>query len=78
MNENPKGKRFTHVYFDRGTPQKDSARFRTRLASYFDKYLRESLDQQAADGVAQEIGVRVPTGVYGIRNWRDFFERCEA
>ena len=31
------GKRFSHVYLDRGSPTRDSERFRNRLAAYYDQ-----------------------------------------
>ena len=70
----PKGKRFSHVYIERGEPTADSARMRHRLAS-----LLSNVDELKAFGwmAIDELGVTIPYVGDGAFRWRLFLEECE-
>lgn len=55
----PVGKRFSHVYIERGVPQKDSERFRRRLGAFFRERLFGRRDDIAIM-LSREIGLVVP------------------
>ena len=74
----PNGKRFSHVYLERGEPTLDSVRMRRRLASLISRTPDlKDLGLKASD----ELGVVIPyvssyTGT-DAHHWRAFLETCE-
>jgi hypothetical protein len=64
MSDKPIGKRFTHVYIDRGKPTDDSPRMRTRLGSVLDA-LGEHNVSEAAE---RKLGIQTPWSIN--QNWR--------
>lgn len=69
--ETPIGKRFSHVYIDRGEPQKDSERFRKRLGGYIDQHFHD-YRKEISRTIKRELGVDVPTpftGYYDVANF---------
>ena len=54
--DQPVGQLFSRVYLDRGTPARDSVRFRNRLASY--SYQTIEYDHRTAIGqfICRELG----------------------
>lgn len=56
--DKPIGKPFSHLYIERGAPEKDSIRFRRRLGSFFDKYFSEC-KYEIEQLLEQECGVEV-------------------
>lgn len=77
----PSGQRFSHVYIERGSPLRDSPRFRRRLAEYLRAHVAQghqySTDLNSAIGGAlqRELGVTVPSH-FGY-DLAAFFERAE-
>jgi hypothetical protein len=70
MNDRPVGKRFSHVYLERGTPTPDSARFRRRLLRAFYEVNTDRIDFH---GVLEgELGVHIDYAGYGY-DWDSFF-----
>lgn len=70
----PQGKRFSHVYLERGEPRADSARARRRVSSVLwglNDYERSGL----GPFVARELGVELP-GSYAV-DWTRFITSCE-
>lgn len=63
--EVPIGERFSHVYVARGTPTRDSQRFRHRLGAFYHEHLRDYRNS-FANSISRELGVSVP--LVGI-NW---------
>ena len=63
-DEVPIGERFSHVYIARGTPTKDSQRFRVRLGAFCKQFLN-SYGTDFATAISRELGVDVPfVGMY--------------
>jgi hypothetical protein len=80
MNDTPIGRRFSLVYLDRGTPARDSERFRRRLAEIFrGTGGRQESDLRYRFGtlIQRELGVEVAQGFNGYMI-EDFFVRCET
>jgi hypothetical protein len=75
MTDFPQGKRFSHVYLERGEPRADSARARRRISSTF-----LDIPSNARDGfsglVERELGVELPSTGYGT-HWSNYFASCE-
>jgi hypothetical protein len=70
MNDRPVGKRFSHVYLERGSPSQDSARFRRRLLQAFYDANTDRLDFH---GVLEgELGVQIDYLGYGW-DWQKYF-----
>lgn len=68
-DEVPKGRRFSHVYMQRGKPSSDSKRMRLRLKSLL--YSEEKDKDPIARHVQAELGTSIQyTGYY---NWEKFF-----
>jgi len=59
------GKRFSLVYLARGTPAKDSQRFRNRLSAYFWENLQKDHNDRIKTAMQREAGIAVPY----INNW---------
>ena len=55
----PIGERFSHVYVARGTPTRDSQRFRHRLGAFYYGSLRD-YRSTFASSISRELGVDVP------------------
>jgi hypothetical protein len=69
------GKRFSHVYLERGEPRADSARARHRVSSWLwgqTTTAREGLGSL----IERELGIELPSSGYGT-NWSDYFSDCE-
>jgi hypothetical protein len=69
--ETPVGKPFSHVYIEKGEPQRDSERFRKRLGKYCGSRLSD-YKSQIGKKIEIELGVDIPHGVYGYK-LEDFF-----
>jgi hypothetical protein len=69
----PQGKRFSHVYLDRGKPDNDSATMRRRLAALIPS-LPDLRDFGAE--LPRALGVDVPSSQWGYY-WTDFFRDCD-
>jgi len=67
--EPPQGRRFSHLYVERGTPQTDSPRMRSRLAALLSAF--DDLGGIARE-IQRELGVGVPTFGMGY-DWQRFF-----
>jgi hypothetical protein len=74
--ETPIGKRFSHVYIEKGKPQKDSERFRRRLSAYYNENLEKYYGLSIVKEIEKELGVDVPFNVAGY-SVGDFFEKSE-
>jgi hypothetical protein len=59
--EPPIGKRFSHLYLERGPLTRDSERFRRRLGAYFEQHLWEQRSEIIL-ALRSELGVEVPAG----------------
>jgi fructosamine-3-kinase len=70
----PQGKRFSHVYLDRGKPDNDSPTMRRRLAALIPS-LADLKDFGAE--LPRELGVDVPSSQWGYY-WTDFFRDCDV
>lgn len=75
--DTPVGKRFSHLYMERGEPQKDSKRFRKRLSAYFNEHLDASFNSSVVKAIEQELGVDVPVLGVGYRSFELFFDKSE-
>ena len=64
----PQGKRFSHVYLDRGKPDNDSPTMRRRLAALIPSL--PDLKDFGAE-LPRELGVEVPSSQWGYY-WTDF------
>jgi hypothetical protein len=62
IDEPPQGRRFSHIYLERGAPGSDSQRMRSRLAA-----LTEDTANDVHDEIERELGIHV-------RDWRQFFK----
>jgi hypothetical protein len=71
-----KGKRFSLLYLQRGTPARDSQRFRNRLAAYYWEYLHDKCDDRIRKGLQREAGIEVPIGPYSYIT-TDVFKKGE-
>ena len=69
----PQGKRFSHVYIDRGKPDNDSPTMRRRLAALIPSL--PDLKDFGAE-LPRELGVDVPSSQWGYY-WMDFFRDCD-
>ena len=67
------GKRFSHVYLDRGKPDNDSPTMRRRLAALIPSL--PDLKDFGAE-LPRELGVDVPSSQWGYY-WTDFFRDCD-
>lgn len=78
MNEQDKpiGRRFSHVYLQRGAPEKDSIRFRRRLGAFFQENLTEDR-YDVATILRRELGVEIPFIMNYGYNISSFFEGAE-
>jgi hypothetical protein len=56
-----KGKRFSLVYLDRGSPARDSQRFRNRLIAYYWENLHESHGDNIRKALQREAGIEIPS-----------------
>jgi hypothetical protein len=70
----PIGKRFSHLYIERGPPARDSERFRRRLGAYFEQHLWEQRPEIIL-ALQAELGVEVPAGMSEL-SVREFFRRA--
>lgn len=59
------GKRFSLIYLERGTPSRDSQRFRNRLAAYYWENIYKEHDKRILNILKMEAGIEVPY----ISNW---------
>jgi hypothetical protein len=59
------GQRFSQLYLERGTPARDSQRFRKRLAAYYWEHLHQHHDNQIRSAMQRDAGIEVPFGVGG-------------
>lgn len=72
----PIGQRFSHIYSDKGAPQKDSRRFRKRLGVFF--YERFADDaHKVGTCIARELGVDVPVHGIGAYNIATFLTEAD-
>jgi hypothetical protein len=60
LNMEEQGKRFSLVYLERGTPARDSQRFRNRLAAYYWEHLLKQ-DESIRKAFQREAGIEVPS-----------------
>jgi hypothetical protein len=75
-NEVPKGKRFTHVYLEKGKPTEDSERMRRRLASLIDSIDAFRQDpEQLSQRAERKLGIATPWTEN--RPWRDFLAKWD-
>jgi hypothetical protein len=76
-NEAPKGRRFTHVYLEKGKPTQDSERMRRRLASLIDStdVFRYEEPEQFSRRAERELGIATPWTEK--RPWRDFLAKWD-
>ena len=76
-NTPQKGRRFSHVYLDRGAPVSDSSRFRRRVTAFLyecsDRYRSFDLTRLARL-IHLEIGLKVPPTGYGGYDYHKFLE----
>ncbi|MBD5802285.1 hypothetical protein AZOA_17110 [Azoarcus sp. Aa7] len=68
--------RFSQLYLERGTPTRDSKRFRNRLAAYFEKELSQHHDYAVTELYEVETGARV-SGTPGFTRFSSVFEEGE-
>jgi hypothetical protein len=68
----PIGKRFSHVYLERGEPVPDSQRMRTRVHALFRKLKFHEDNIGAGALIESKVGVKVP-GYHLFDRW---FENC--
>lgn len=71
MNDKPLGKRFTHVYADRGKPTSDSPRMRARLGSLLD----QSSEYEISKIAERKLGIQTPWSLG--TNWRKLLATWE-
>jgi hypothetical protein len=76
-NEPPIGKPFSRVYLEPGKPTHDSDRFRSRLAAFFDQFVKLSSDRALARLIHRELGVAVQSDHEGGFLWAHFFETAQ-
>ena len=69
----PIGKRFSHVYINKGEPQQDSTRLRKRLSAFCNQHFNSLIDEFARE-IKLELGVDVPH-LY-VYNIDDFFTQA--
>ncbi len=67
------GKRFSHLYIERGPPARDSERFRRRLGAYFEQHFWEQRPEIVL-ALQAELGVEVPAGASEL-SVSEFFKR---
>jgi hypothetical protein len=53
------GIRFSLLYLERSTPVRDSERFRNRLSTYYDEYLRKYYGDKIVSKIQLEIGTKI-------------------
>lgn len=70
------GKRFSQVYLERGTPARDSARFRNRVSAYYWQNLHGQHKDKIRTLLQKETGAEVPfvAGGYSVAG---FFKKAE-
>jgi hypothetical protein len=71
----PEGKRFSHVYLERGEPRADSARARRRVSSTL-LDIRDGASSGLTGLIQRELGIELPSTGYGT-HWSNYFEKCE-
>lgn len=72
------GKRFSHVYIERGVPQKDSVRLRRRLSAFFVDKFRSDYGNSIAQNIHQELGVCIPVvRGYILNDFNQFFNKSD-
>jgi len=65
----PVGQSFSHLYLERGAPQKDSERFRKRLGAFVNEEIKWEQENAIARYLTRELGVDIPVrgmGFYDI------------
>jgi hypothetical protein len=74
----PTGKRFSHVYLQRGSPASDSERMRRRVAMLFSEFNLHSRMPHDRLGhlLESELGVTLPRSM-GAYSLEDFCAKCE-
>lgn len=74
--EPPMGPRYSQLYIQRGVPEADSQRMRTRISSYFYEHLNV-LEIDFKRPIAQRIGITVPFTAGIGHDFAKFFRSCE-
>jgi hypothetical protein len=87
-SELPIGRRFSHVYIERGSPMRDSKRFRRRLAEHLRLQLsatdvQMNMNEAIGNALQRELGISVPDcpEVRNLNRWlaeNTLKERCLA
>jgi hypothetical protein len=72
-----KGKRFSSLYIERGSPTRDSERFRNRLSAYYWENLEKTHHNSIVSIIHTELGVDVPMHGAGYRSVTAFFKECK-
>jgi hypothetical protein len=72
--EAPVGKRFSHLYVERGPPARDSERFRRRLGAYFEQQLWQQRPE-IAHALQLELGAEASNGANELAVG-EFFKRA--
>ena len=54
------GKRFSLIYLARGTPARESQRFRNRLAAYYQEHLYKDHNENTYQALKRDAGIEVP------------------
>lgn len=75
-DEPPVGELFSKIYIERGKPQRDSIRFRRRLAYYVHEHLEQS-GKLIASMLRQELGAIVSNTFFGPTSIHTFFVDAE-
>lgn len=75
-NGDVKGNRFSLLYLERGTPVRDSKRFRIRLYAMMRDLCTQDDLWPFSKMIRSRLGVIVPSGYHGS-HWNEFFESAE-